>query len=294
LRLIFHLALFIKHSRACTPEERLLASETRMWREFKKRYYVLGNDIVWTGINFITNFNTLCRITANNAMVITVAFMFFDLLWMLPGWYFAFEEYKEQKHLLEGDLAGLYKNSPEYAIVFNNLKQLDINWQAKNDTYLYSVFATAFFALGFIAATLIPAIAIPGYFMCTFAMALNLVGGEFSSMREKKLALDLTPMLRNRVLNQEQAILKAEYEIARNNFYITLAVYTLIPTVTMGVFALCWPAAIPLAAAFILFQCLYPKWKAHQQESIDNMRKEQKTMLLENVFEDSEQPIASF
>lgn len=288
LRLVLHTLLLIKHSCSSTAEEDELSAETRIWRELKKRYYVLGNDIVWTAINFITNFNKISRISAGNAMAITAAFMLFDILWMLPGWYIAFDEYKEQKALLEAELAQLEKDSPEYSSVFQNLKQLDINWQAKSDTYLYSVIATGLFGLGFIIATLVPALAIPAYLLCNFAMALNMVGGDFTLLREKKMAVDLTPVSLEPALQVEREILEAEYSMARNNFLVTLAVYTVLPALTMGVFAICWPAAIPLVAAMIAFQLLYPKWKAHQQETIEDMRKVQNDKLIGQLFDSPE------
>ena len=176
--------------------------------------------------------------------------------------------------------------------VAESLKALNNNWHVKHSTLLFNAAAAMVFALGF-SVTIIfasPIVATVSYFLCVVAVAMYLSADRYDSLKEKEIALREASsiLIKSRedqvqpeankekkvegapTLNPNQFYSKAlfEYKQARNEFWFKLARNALIPTLLLGAYAICWPAAVALTILFAGYS-LYRAYGKYQDQKGD-------------------------
>lgn len=258
-----------------TPEK--TTAFERFQAELKKRHCNFLNDFIWATVNFLTNFNHLTGISGPVASYITVLFLVFDLSMILYKSYLAEQEYLVKSNQYHVEIQS-YK-SPEFASYLSaedklahthmlslQLQELEINWQTKEANFYFLAGATAMLVLGFTASMIIssPLMIVGCYFACSVAVAMYLSSDAYSHYKEKELYL-------KRAEPEQLPLLRKEYELARNDFIVTLTKHAVMPTLLISTFALCWPAAVLLAAAYVGFEVFYAKGQHAEKHEINKL-----------------------
>ncbi len=244
----------------------------RLKHEFYKRHCNFANDIVWATVNFLTNFNQITNIPGPIANYITAVFLGFDVAMALYKCHLAKQEYltKKAQYLQEID----DYNNPErfkkmtaeqrllhIEMLNQQLIELEINWRTKESTFYFVAAAAALLMLGFTASILVSsALMVVGcYFVCTIAVAMYLSTGTYSQYQEKSLNLEQAQLT-----GKNLAVALREYEMTRNDFIFAMTKNTVMPLLLISTFAICWPAAVVLTAAYIGYE-LFHAYDQHSE-----------------------------
>lgn len=287
-RFMINAAHVVKHTFFPSKGEK----ETSTWRRFvselDKRHADLANHGVWGAVNFITNFNSICHISAPAAGWITAGFLVFDILCLLYVRQRAKQEYlqkradylhsinalsykiealqkRAQKSELEDDeqkdLAFYLK---QREILQRQQEQLEIRWKSKSATLNMLALATVLLASGFALSMLVspPLLVFACYFVCMIGIALYLSEKSYSSYQEKSLALEFA---QHRAHTPEEiGKLEKACAAARNEFIFTLAKNIIVPSLLIAAYAVCWPAAVALTVLVIGYE-LFSAYRRHRQ-----------------------------
>ncbi|KTD07713.1 hypothetical protein [Legionella jamestowniensis] len=264
VRFIMNAGMVLKHVLAPTPQEKQLDWKKRFTNEIYKRHATFLNDIVWGTVNCLTNYNEVFGISAPVAGWVVAGFMFFDVCLILWRRQLEEKEYltKRSQYLTELEwltnklttglsLEEREKFDKHYIATKEQLAQLELTWKAIDATYWFNATAAFLLMAGFSASMLFtPAVTVLGcYMLCTLAVAMYLSDGAYKTYKEKSLLLEHAQLV-----NQgEKAAFKA-YQTARNDFVFTLAKNTIMPTLLIATFAVCWQAALVLAVAYAGFE----------------------------------------
>jgi hypothetical protein len=262
----------------------------RFKHELYKRHCNFANDLVWGTVNFLTNFNHITNISGPVAGYITAVFLVFDVGMAFYKCNLAKEEYLTKKTQYEQEIRDYqdqeqFKNlsKKQKEIHIEMLKQqmisLEIDWQTKEAAYYFVAAAAALLMIGFTASMLVsPALLVVGcYFACTIAVAMYLSAGVFSQYQEKSLQLEHAQLT-----SKNLPVALKEYETARNEFIFTMTKNTIVPTVLITTFAICWPAAIALTAMYLGYE-IYHAYSQHTEG------KEIKALALNESIEDADE-----
>lgn len=258
-----------------TPEK--TTAFERFQNELKKRHCNFINDFIWATVNFLTNFNHLTGISGPVASYITVLFLVFDLSMILYRSHLAKQEYLVKNSQYHAEIQSY--NSADFAPHFSEqekqahnqllslqLQELEINWRTKEANFYFLAGATAMLILGFTASMIIssPLMIVGCYFACSIAVAMYLSSDAYTVYKEKELYLE-------RAEPEQLPLLRKEYELARNDFIVTLTKHAVMPTLLITTFAVCWPAAVLLAAAYVGFELLYAKGQHAEKQEINKL-----------------------
>lgn len=270
IRFIIDTGLLIRHTFFPTEAERKAPAWERFKYEVKKRHCNNANDLVWALVNFLTNFNHITNIPGPIAGAITAVFLCFDLSMFIYKRHLAQQDYlaKKAQFLQQIDA---YTNSKKFAhlsaderlqhitMLNKQLAALEIDWQTKDATFYFACAAATLFVLGFTSALLFsPAgIVVASFFVCTLGAAMYLSIGTYSKYKETSLNLQQAELTEHGL-----AAARKEYESARNDFIFTLVKNTVMPTLLIATFAICWPAAIALTVAYMGFE-LFHSYNQH-------------------------------
>ncbi|CAM2733180.1 hypothetical protein [Legionella worsleiensis] len=255
----------------------------RFKHELYKRHCNFANDVVWATVNCLSNFNHLFNISAPVAGYLTAVFLSFDVCLALYRCKLAEQEYstKKSQYLLEiadYNNPALFKNlSAEQRqlhieMLHQQLIELELSWKTKEATFHFVATAAAVLMSGFSVAILASSsvLVLASFFVCTVAVAMYLSTNAYSNYKEKKLYLEQAQLTDNQL-----AVAYKEFETARNDFIFTMVKNTVMPTVLITTFAICWPAAIVLTAMYLSYELYHAydqqrQTKAAQQLSLDH------------------------
>ncbi|MBN9228696.1 MULTISPECIES: hypothetical protein [Legionella] len=239
--------------------------------ELYKRHCNFANDLVWATVNFITNFNHITHIPDPTAGIITAIFLGFDVCMTLYKCHLAKQEYLTKKEQYDNELRELKKHPEKFKgldieqhkkMLELQLKELEIGWQTKQATFYFTAAAAALLMLGFTASLLFtgPGIAVACFFVCTLAVAMYLSSDAYSKLQEKSLRLDDA-----KSTGKDLQFALKEYEAAYNDFIFTMVKNTVMPTLIIATFAVCWPAAIVLTALYLGYE-IYHAYDQHKSK----------------------------
>lgn len=286
-RLFLNSLVTIKHMAGSSSKERSLPLKERFYLEIYKRHPVFLNDIVWAVVNGVTNYAQVFHISAAAAGWITAGFMLFDFALILWRRHLAEEEYNtkkaqytaEQQHCLH------MEDLERYDLLTRQLKNLEISWQAKNSTFLFNAAAALMLGAGFSASMLFasPALIVVSYAVCMVAVAMYLSDGAYNNYKEKSLRLQQAH-IENVPADDLKRVLE-EYQAARNEFIFTMIKNTVMPTLILATFAVCWQAAVVLIAVY----AAYELWNAYCRKK--NASQEPETFAMTPMVGEN-QPVA--
>ncbi|KTD42806.1 hypothetical protein [Legionella parisiensis] len=289
VRFLIDAGLLVRHTWFPTEEEK--KDKTTALERFKfelyKRHCNFANDLVWATVNFLTNFNHITHIPDPTAGVITAVFLGFDVCMTLYKCYLAKREYLTKKTQYEQEIED-YRNKDLFkhlsqkerethiAMLEEQILELKINWRTKEVTFYFNAAAAALLMFGFSASLLLtgPGVAIVCFFACTIAVAMYLSSDAYTKYQEKGYRLEL-----GHLKGKELEKARQEYNAAYNDFVFTMIKNTVIPTLLIATYAVCWPAAIALTVLYIGYE-IYHSYDQHQS------KKEAERLALESPEED--------
>ncbi|MFT4060535.1 MAG: hypothetical protein QM652_13440 [Legionella sp.] len=254
-RFIIDAGMLVKHT--WFPNKTELSGDTtcydRLKYELYKRQFNFGNDLVWSSVNFLTNFNYISNPVA---AVITAIFLGFDVSMNFYKMYFARKEYIEKKSQYSFDISEhenrkkcLSSGDKEHqihdaqiAMLIKQCDELDLQFQKKQATLYFGAGAAALLMTGFSATIILTStgMVVASFFACTIAAAMYFSMNQYSQYKEASLRL-----------KQKHDIAQKEYVAARDDFIFVMVKNTLAPTFLIATLAICWPAAIAFTALYI-------------------------------------------
>ncbi|WP_028389375.1 hypothetical protein [Legionella fairfieldensis] len=279
MRFTINAAMVLKHTFVPSKEEKKLNRKERFTYEIKKRQGQFLNDLVWGIVNLVINSKVL-HISAPIAGWIISGFMIFDFCLIMWNRHLAEEEYQIKKAQYDDEIKAYENKCVTENLSDQEQKHLDMlkqqlrihenRWQAKNSTFWFNSAAALLLMAGFSASMILtPPVMILGcYVVCTLAAAMYLSEGSYTTYKEKRLMLK-KPVKDN--LNDEIVrIEKNKYQTARNEFILTMAKNTLMPTVLIATIAICWQAALVLAVIYMGYQlgCAYSKYTEEKNSAV--------------------------
>ncbi|MBA2710906.1 MAG: hypothetical protein H0U57_09975 [Tatlockia sp.] len=290
-RFIINAGMILKHVCYPSENEKHLSWKKRFSNEIYKRHGDLINDLVWGPGNLITNYNQFFHIAAPFAGWIVVGFLFFDLGLIIWRRHLAEKEYLIKRLQLtkdlefyqnllrimpnltmmtEENLRNLIKERAMYEehcrLLNGQILDISVKWQAKDATYWFNSSAALLLIVGFSASMVFssPVMILASYLICVFAVSIYLSEGAYNNYKEKEFYLRHAELENT---NQPQAL--ENYQIARNDFYLTMAKNVILPGLVIATFAICWQAALVLAAVYLCYQlyCAYSNFSASKNIS---------------------------
>lgn len=269
-RLLIEGGLLIKHTFFPTEKEKSSTALERFKHEIYKRHCSMANDFVWGTVNFLTNFNHISKIPSPITGYITATFLIFDIALILHRVNLAKQEYlaKKSQYVKEREdynnpllfpHLSTEQRKNHIEMLDLQLMQLEIEFRTKENTLHFAAVAASLLFMGFTASILLtPAAAIlAAYFVCHIAVAMYLSTDSFSQFNNKQLLLEQAQLT-----DKNLPIALKEYEAARNDFIFTMIKNIVIPAVLIVSFALYWPVAIALTAAYVGYE-LFHSYQQH-------------------------------
>ena len=250
-RFIIDAGLLVRHTFFPSEEEKGSALYERFKFELSKRHFNFANDLVWTTVNTLSNFNYLFGISGAAAGYLTLTFLFFDMAMILYKKHCAEEDYQTKKAQYIEEISYYEDEAQQIEQLHAQLQKLEIKWQNTKATYNFYATAAGLLIIGFSAAMIInlPLTTVGGFFICLGAVAMYLSGDAYAHYNEKSLALKETQLL-----TDSPILALKEYQLARNDFMCTLAKNTFLPMVAITLFATCLPAALLFTALVIGYE----------------------------------------
>lgn len=234
----------------------------RFKQEWHKRHCNFANDAVWATINFLTNFNHISKIPSAYTGYVTAAFLIFDISLLLYRCHLARQEYmtkksqyrKEKEDYNNPDLFQNLSEAQRRAhidLLDKQLIELEISFRTTEASFHFAALAATLLFLGFTTTLLVTpaAIIFASYFVCQVAVAMYLSTGVYGQFTEKSLRLEQALLHDDHV-----AAATKDYELARNEFIFSMVKNTVIPTILITTFAVCWPAALVLTAMYLGYE----------------------------------------
>ena len=263
-------------------EDELKDWKKRLSLEIYKRHPDFINDSMWLVVNGLTNnilpwmHSKLNILTIPSAYAgpIVAAFMFADFLVILWRRRLAQQEYLTKKAQYEQELkACLEKLQDEHlgakektfydqqrCLLEDQIKELDINWQAKEATFLFNASAALLLTISFSGALFFTSFIMVTvcYLACMVAVAMYLSGGAYNDYKESQLHYQQAL-----ADGDGQAITLAykRYQELRNEFIFTLAKNIIMPSLMITMFAVCWQAALVITVLYIGYEL----WRAYRK-----------------------------
>ena len=273
-RFIINAGLLLKHTFSTSAAEMSLSKTERFYQELYARHAVMANDLVWGVVNLFSNYAAFFHISAPVAGWLTAGFMIFDvslLIWrraiaeqdyLLKKEQYKYEitNYNTQRQALSNAHADDDKHCK---MLEEQLIQLEISWHATSAAYLFNVAAAVLLMAGFSISMLLatPAAIVACYFVCTIAVAMYLTADIYGKYKEKSLVLELM------VLDEyDRAKALLDMQSARNDFIIAMAKTIIMPLFIVTTFAVCWQAALLLAAVYVGYEATRGYFKEESME----------------------------
>ncbi|MCC5792806.1 MAG: hypothetical protein JJT82_09410 [Legionellaceae bacterium] len=260
MRAAINSAMLLKHVFFPSDGEEKSTHWQRLVFELNKRHGDLLNDVVWAGINLITNFPMILALNFPAIIAITVAFMLFDLgliLWLWHREAAQFQNKIEQFSLQIAQLTGLESLDETQTFELNILMQqqrlLMIDNQAMQAKWQINAAAATLLAGSFASAFLmaVPIATVACLLLAAVAVSLYLSAGHYAEMVKKKEQYQLAKLEGN---TEPQAL--AEYRQAQQSFALNLLKFSLAPALIMGTMVVCWQAALAVTLAYGAWQLI--------------------------------------
>ncbi|STX30242.1 coiled-coil protein [Legionella beliardensis] len=282
-RFLINAAMVLKHTIAPSLDEEDEVKGLKAWARFKKemskRHVEFLNDITWGVVNGVTNYADFFHLSAAAAGWITAGFLVFDVALMLWRHHLAKQDYLLKKAEYEADLKH-YKQLLDEAIKSHDeqkiallqaqcdlteelQKELEIKWQATSATLYFNTSAALLLAAGFSASMIVgsPVLIPVAYAACTIAVAMYLSASAYNEYKEKELRFTQAQV--SNASSEDIAKARKEYEAARNEFIFTMVKNIVLPSLMVATFAICWEAALVLAAVYLTYEV----WRAYQKHA---------------------------
>ncbi|WP_367608036.1 hypothetical protein [Legionella sp. W05-934-2] len=253
---------------------------SRLYHQLYQKKGALLNDSVWVVINGVTNYQ-LFGMSAFASMGITAGFMFFDVAVLLYLKYCDEQVYikkqqqydQEIKALLDSlsaqSLSEVEKNSllMQLKVLEKQKMYNQINWRQTAAVYNFQTLAALMLGTGFSFSILVasPIVVIACYSICLVAVSMILAGNDYGKLQAIKGKIEHAD-----ALELDKAVLEKEYQQARQDLVKNLVKNTVVPSILIGTFLVCWEAALVLTVSYLVVE----GFKYYQQHIAANLVEE--------------------
>lgn len=217
------------------------ASE-RFVEEFKARYWVMTNDIVWLIVNGLTNFSSYFHVPGPVAAGLLSGFLLFDTLWMWHLLAMQKSVYEQTRAAYLSELLLLGTTPARYAILKMQLARLEQDGVQQQASFEFCRAAAALLCTGFtLSLCFPPALAPAFYLICAVASSMYLSYEQYGAYRKQAWMEANDPCVANHEAMQA----------AWDTFTFTMAKNLTMPIVIMGVCAVSIPAALCIMTLYL-------------------------------------------
>lgn len=268
-RFIFDFSLMVKH---VFLADKAAKEQSTYWQRFKKemdaRGFSMLNNVVWGSINLITNYYQLFRIPATTASYIVAGVLIFDVALLMASYYKDRYDYNKKRILLgqqlnniRQEIGGLAisnsveeQNKRQYLIIQQDiisqqLRQLEDQWQVTTSVYLFNTSAAVLLLAGFTTMLFVTGFAVlPCLAVCVLACAMYASDGALGEYKKVSINYQRIKQQGNPGALQ---LARREKNQAMKDFSFTLLENTIMPTLLLTSFAICWQAALVLTVLYI-------------------------------------------
>lgn len=268
----------LQHTFAPTNEaEKAFSGWGRFKIEVGREWSNLCNDSWWVFINAITNFPQTFHLVPIAGWVLTGA-LFFDVGLLLTMSYYEEQEVAAKIQWLEEQIESNDPYAQQNITVFSAmLRQAKIQHTGFRAMIGVVIFATVLFIVSLaLTLSLTSPLAVPiGFFVCIVAAALIFSRGNIQQIAQIRAELCDINLISDRS-EEEQGLLKLDElsnikrqhknEISRElsakeaeawkAFALTFAEHVFVPIIIVGMYTLCWPAAVVLTVIYVIHKCV--------------------------------------
>lgn len=274
-RFAMDFALLIKHT--LFPFNKKSSTYTeRVKFEVSKRHWRFMNDLAWALLNLLTNFSLIAKVSASVASYLIMSFLTFDVAMLFYKCYLERQSYLVKKSQYEKELKA-YENSSKLSdaeklthikIVCKQMTELELDWQVTQATLYFNAAAAALLALGYTGATIAasPILPVVFFYTCLVGVAIYLSSDSYSKYKRSSLVLEQVDLM-----GESRDLAVKKFEMARNDFFFTIAKYTTVPVVILTTVAVCWPAAVVIAALYLGYEVSHAYSQFEAEKSINQL-----------------------
>ena len=217
-----------------TEVERSVGPWEQIKHEIWKRHWRLGNDGVWAVINLLTNYADYFHLTATFANQLTAGFVLLDLVWLYRLYLSTMSPLNEQENIYNA----LFKDETDLdEKAFITAQQESLQLLRERISFSFGVYssAAALYISGFCLALAFQSLPIvtAGFFLCTFAMSLN---------------------LSEKAISQFKFAVEHEAMDAGLNMTCALLENTFVPIFFMTAYSINLPVSVALTAFYIWYK----------------------------------------
>lgn len=271
-RLVIDLCMIAKHTYGANEDERRkTTAKQRFLAELDKRFLDMANEVVWGGVNLVTNYNYLFGIPNQWVFPIIAGVLIFDVFSVMALYSREHSAYMQSLENIECQINALEEQDPYRQVLLKQRDYLSEQWQIKEAIYQFNgIAAVSFFSSFTISLMLTPPAAILAcYLVCCLGVAMYSSNAEYSQYLKasNRLANAQSRQGFNALELQQLADAKDQ---AFQNFYTALAERTLAPIAIFSLIGLCPVAGLTVAAGYIAYK-LEQAYKQSEQKSSNSV-----------------------
>lgn len=271
----------LQHTFAPTNEaEKAFHGWDRFKIEVGREWSNLCNDSWWVFINAITNFPQTFHLVPIAGWVLTGA-LFFDVGLLLTMSYYEEQEVAAKIQWLEEQIRIEVPAARENRAVFSAmLRQAKIQHTGFRAMIGVVIFATVLFIVSLtLTLSLTSPLVVPiGFFVCIVAAALIFSRGNIQQIAQLRAELRDVNLIPDEHEVEDQSLINHESDVLINikiehknqishelsakeaeawsAFALTFAEHVFVPIIIVGMYTLCWPAAVVLTAIYVIHKCV--------------------------------------
>lgn len=284
-KIMVNISLPFKHAFAPTNEaEKGIDWWTRFKIELNREWVNFLNDSWWVMLNAVTNFPKAFGLSIPVAGWILTGALFFDATLLVAVSYYEEKEIAEKISWLKRQIESKDPAVQQHIPLFKSmLKQAEIQREGFRTLIKLILFATALFvaSLALTLSLASPIVAPVGFLACVIAVAFILSREEAAAVAEARAAryYDANKVEEQykdaeeiQIMKEHGSEIKAELkkseEEAWKTFGLNFAEHVFVPMIIVGVYTICWPAAIVLTIMYVACKCI--DFQGHKEGYHDN------------------------
>lgn len=269
LRSLLHAAM-IKH--VLFPLDGNTRWET-LWQELDMRHANFINDIMWMVVNFLCNFSQYSGLSVSATLWLTAIFLVVDFSMFMYSYARDWRLFAKKQRQLKAELEQLNLTDAERKLLDAQLESLKNLWVGKQSMWYCYMLGAGLLAAGFTASFLLTSpFTLPlSFAVCLVGVTCYFTAGSYGNMMQKHHAFSA-----NKKDKFYDAKL-ADYQLARNQFYLSFAKHLIMPTLIIGSVLVCWQLSIPIILACIAVHYGSEKYFESQKKRVGTLFSNAKT-----------------
>lgn len=245
LRFSIQFYLLLKHLILSMKNKSLSISQV-LNRELEKRFFILTSDFIWSLANFAVIYQRITHVSAPWIPLIILIFLILDVALLASQYVIKRSTYATQLSLLSAQELQFESAEDKY-IIRNQIQILNNEWAAQKAYFYFNIIAALLIA-SFFALSLLTSGPILITFLTFFSMVGNAMYNSAAQFKAYRLASayarqDLQFYKPNSPKLKEAQL---QYAQCQKEFIYSMIKNSLLPSLGITLFILCYPVAITL------------------------------------------------